>query len=329
MTVLTRAKVIALDSTPPLSLQQALANFEQQFTYPLGAAGSFRIEHGQDYSGFCRAMGTGRSFIVEKNDQVKAAIGTSIRTLNTPDGKVQAAYICDLKTNPNINCGRALLSCMEAALVWCKPQAQAAYGVVMDGTVADPAVYSGRFGIPHFAPVGKVAVLQISLAKREISDKDKSVEIVSELASRQKFAALANGFSCSSGRPQERSQIEPTWFASAGASGCLEDTRKVKRLVRDNGSEIVAAHLSNFAYTEVDSAAEMINTAATLAAAQNFQCLFVSFPWQESLPIVQALPNLKVMVASANIYAHAPAQAYTQTYKWTAGSPWFIHSSEI
>ncbi len=324
MTVLTRAKVIALDSMPPLPLQQALANFEHQFTYPLGAVGSFRIEHGQDYSGFCRAMGPGRSFVVEKDNQVKAAIGTSIRTLNTPDGKVQAAYICDLKTNQNANCGRALLVCMEAALVWCKPQAQAAYGVVMDGTVADPAVYSGRFGIPHFASVARVAVLQISLAPRDTSSaKNISVEIVSEPTSRQQFATLANGYYCASGTPHERSSIEPIWFASSGASGCLEDTRKVKRLIRDNGSEIVAAHLSNFAYTNVDAAASMINCAATLAAAQNFQCLFVSFPWQDCLPIVQSLPQLKVMVASATIYAHAPAHALT------AGSPWFIHSSEI
>lgn len=323
MKVLTRAKVIALDSPPPLPLQQALENFEQQFTYPLGAAGSFRIEHGQDYSGFCRAMGTGRSFIVEKDNEIKAAIGTSIRTLDTPQGKVQAAYICDLKTNPNANCGRALLSCMEAALIWCRPQAQAAYGVVMDGTVADPAVYSGRFGIPHFSPVARVAVLQVSLAPLVTSAKNNSIEIVSEWAARQQFAALANGYVCTSGTPIERSRIEPLWFASEGASGCLEDTRRVKRLIRDNGSEIVAAHLSNFAYSDVDPAASMIETAAARAANQNFQCLFVSVPLQDSMLIVQALTRLKVMLASATIYAHSPEQVLI------ADSPWFIHSSEI
>lgn len=190
----------------------------------------------------------------------------------------------------------------------------------MDGTAANPAIYSGRLGIPHFTAAGKVAVLQIALRAPNTGSACKpEVEIVSEAAARAQFARLAGGFHCPSGSPQERSQISPLWLATTGASGCLEDTRKVKRLVKNDGSEIVAAHLSNFAYSDVNAAALMINSAATLAALQHFQCLFVSFPWQDCQSIVQALPALNMLVASATVYAHA----------LTAGNPWFVHSSEI
>jgi hypothetical protein len=46
-----------LCSAPSPSQAKALAEFEGQFNYPLGAGRSFRISHGEDYPRFFRAIG--------------------------------------------------------------------------------------------------------------------------------------------------------------------------------------------------------------------------------------------------------------------------------
>lgn len=320
---MSKSGVVELKSAPSQALQIALQTFEKQFSYPLSEAGSFSIEHGRDYSRFCQAMGPARSFIVEANGIVKAAIATSIRALETPQGCLQTAYICDLKINPRANSGRSLISAMNAAHDWCKPQAEVAYGVVMQGTAADPAKYSGRLGIPQFLPVGQITVLQIdlhSLAKAAWQ-ADVSVSESTESISRDHFAQLAHGYFCLLGDPNLRSQTQPIWLTASGASGCLEDTRQAKRLIKADGNEILAAHLTNFAYKDFASACVMIGAAAQKAVVGNFQSMFVSFPSEDRDGIMRelSLRGINPLVAGATIYAHGLKE----------GQPWFIHSSEI
>jgi len=323
MTKTRRATVMELQSLPSPSMQSALRQFEKQFTYPLSQAGRFSIEHAVDYCRFVQAMGPGRSFIVEKNGIIKAAIATSIRLLKISTGQyLQAAYICDLKTGPEANCGHSLLSAMEAAFIWCKPQAQAAYGVVMQGTAADPALYSGRLGIPHFSPVASVTVLQITLSGgSRVDTTDKAVIETTERASREQFGQIAGGYACQLGTPELRSQLAPVWLTSSGASGCLEDTRKAKRLISTDGNEILAAHLTNFAYTSATAACKMISAAAEKAKEKKFQSMFVCFPGEDRPEIFHKLTEagIEALATGATVYGHGLEER----------QPWFIHSSEI
>jgi hypothetical protein len=136
---------------------------------------------------------------------------------------------------------------------------------------------------------------------------------------RENYKRLAKGYQCDLGSTALRSLQVPLWFSSAQASGCLEDTRGAKRLRQSNGEEIVAAHLSNFAYESAAAATAMLRAAALAARARGYQCMFVSFPWQDHLSIIAALADMPFSLASATVYAHGIS----------TGSPWFIHSSEI
>src|SRR5689334_21167798 len=94
-----KAMTIHQVSGPPSpELAQALAEFEEPFTYPLGAGRFFRISHGSDYTLFFRAQGDAACFIAENQGRVIGALGTSIRTLWLPDGSERkVAYFGDLK----------------------------------------------------------------------------------------------------------------------------------------------------------------------------------------------------------------------------------------
>src|SRR5947209_14573153 len=151
----------ALRDRPTPQLARALAEFERRFTYPLGPGRSFRISHGDDYPRFFRAMGPATCFIAQKEDRVIGALGVAIRPLLMPDGNQRAvAYIGDLKVDPDARGTAVFLRLALAAVAWARPQVDAAFGVVMDGTAASPATYSGRAGIPAFLAAGKISVIR-------------------------------------------------------------------------------------------------------------------------------------------------------------------------
>jgi len=54
------------------------------------------------------------------------------------------------------------------------------------------------------------------------------------------------------GNPAERSETSPLWLLEPDGSACgrLEDTRRAKRLIADDGVEMRSAHLSCFAYQD-------------------------------------------------------------------------------
>src|SRR5437867_9963421 len=90
-----------LREAPDDKLSAALAEFELQFTYPLGPGRTFRISHGDDYPRFFRAMGEAVSFVVTNQDCVLGTLGVAIRRLLLPDGfEPTVAYLGDLKVVP-------------------------------------------------------------------------------------------------------------------------------------------------------------------------------------------------------------------------------------
>jgi hypothetical protein len=297
-------KVHQLMGPPAPALAEALAEFEKPFTYPLGPGRTFRISHGEDYTLFFRSQGTGACFVAEQDGQVAGALGTAIRRLIMPDGtECRAAYFGDLKIAAAARCGSVLIRLARTAEAWLRPQVSVGFGIVMGGTSLNPEAYTGRAGIPGFEEVGRVAALRIhggepgQVPERFVSDS---------ATGKAAYRRLASGrYACPVGKEAEqRSEIGTTWLANPDNSACgmLEDTRKAKRLIISDGSEMLSAHLSCFAYDSVTAGAELIDVALRHALSLNFPALFVSVVEQDAPAFQAALRGLEVVVAPAVVY---------------------------
>jgi len=154
--------VHSLHDPPAPAIARALAELEEEFTYPLGPGRTFRISHGDDYPRFFRAIGAARCFVAEQQGRVVGALGVAVRRLILPDGSERTTgYIGDLKVAVEARGSLVFLRLVRAGDAWVRPQITAAFGVVMDGTPTTPAVYTGRAGIPAFREVGKMVIWRL------------------------------------------------------------------------------------------------------------------------------------------------------------------------
>lgn len=315
-------KVHALRDKSPPELANALAEFEARFTYPLGPGRSFRISHGEDYARFFRAMGPATCFVAQTEDRVVGTLGMAIRPTLMPDGSARrVAYIGDLKIDPAARGGVVLLRLGLAALAWGRPQVSAAYGVVMEGTPASPATYSGRAGLPAFLQVGRVMVLRFATGGGATSESDPRW-VVSPDYAMECYRSLSRGrYAAWGGAPAERSEIALVWLMHPNAAACgqLEDTRRAKRLTDESGAEMLSAHLSCFAWRTPAAGAELIHQARQRAAVLGFPALFVSVAECDRGPLADALGDVETVVAPASVYGAG----------LSAGSAWNINTSEI
>ncbi|MBY0528213.1 MAG: GNAT family N-acetyltransferase [Gemmataceae bacterium] len=303
--------------SPPL--RDALMRFERQFVYPLGPGRTFRIEHGCDYARFYLAIGEAQCFVYEEDGQVLGVISVAVRPVLRPDGEAMpVAYIGDVKVAPGPRRGAVLLRMVREAEPWCRARAVAAFGVVMDGTPVVPSAYTGRLGIPAFVELGKTIVFRfLCAASASMADAFQS----DESGARTCYASLVQGrFACLPGVPAERSEIPPTWLVHPqGACGCLEDTRRAKRLIADDGQEMRSAHLSAFAYRDVRVGAEFLRVAIGRAAALGFPALFVAVPAAEAEALRGELQELEAVRAPATVFG----------FQFETGPLWNVNTSEI
>jgi hypothetical protein len=326
-------KVHQLSGPPSPELADALAQFEEPFTYPLGAGRFFRISHGADYTLFFRAQGRASCFIAENDGRVVGALGTAIRKLWLPDGvEREVAYFGDLKIARDLRGGVVLMRLARAAEVWLRPKVQAGFGVVMGGTSLTPAAYTGRAGIPDFKELGRLTIFRISLPDR--SDEQRWGERPREplhLDDEEMIATPEAGLECyrrlSTGRcaspvssAVERSEITPVWLMTPDGSACglLEDTRKAKRLISDDGSEMLSAHLSCFAYRAVAAASRLIGVALNRSLRSGFPAVFVSVPETDAPTLQAALSHFTVHPAPATVYGTGLEPGY-----------WNVNTAEI
>lgn len=309
-----------LSSAPPPDLARALAAFEAQFWYPLGPGRTFRISHSEDYPRFFRAMGEGGCFVAMHEGSVIGTFGAAIRRLALPDsGARLIAYLGDLKVAPIARRGRAVLELVRAAREWASPRVEAAFSVVMDGTVVTPESYAGRLEIPPLEPLGKVVVLRL----RTVRDL---AELPACMATRTGGAAChqrlrAGRYTLSDGTCEERSESSPQWLVLPDGSACgrMEDTLKAKRLFADDGAEMRSAHLSCFASGSLRSGADLIRAASHHAAQLGFEALFVAVAEPEAASFVAGLTETLLAVAPATIYGTGLA----------TGPLWHINTAEI
>jgi hypothetical protein len=314
-------KVHPIAGPLPASLARALAEFEAPFTYPLGPGKFFRITHGEDYTLFFRTLGDGVCFIAEHQDRVEGTLGTAVRRLWMPNGTVcRVGYLGDLKIATNARGGTMLVRLARAAEGWLRPQVKAGFGVVMDGTAARPDAYTGRAGIPAFRDIGHVIVFRIPRSDEASRVEPCPFETTQE-AGLACYRRLSVGrYACAPGEAQKRSQMNTVWLMNADGSACgmLEDTRKAKRLITEDGSELVSAHLSCFAYNTVSAGVRLIEIAQRQLARLALPALFVAVAQPDAKELGEFFRKAAVTAAPATVYG--------------AGLPtgnWNINSSEI
>jgi len=312
--------VHALAAAPVPELARALAQFEGQFTYPLGPGRSFRISNGDDYPQFFRAIGDGVCFVAERGGEVLGVLGLAATRLRV-EGARPAIYLGDLKITPAARGGRVLVRLAEVAAEWCASRAACGFGVVMDGTPITPDRYTGRLGIPPFREAAKIAVLRLPASQTSIPFVQWEANAG---AGEEFFARLTpDRFGTTGGNPAERSETTPLWLVAPGGDACarFEDTRRAKRLIADDGSEMMSAHLSCIGYRDLAALAELLRVARRVAAARGFPALFAAVPEAETAAVVSLIGEPGIVVAPATVYSAGPGLE--------PGREWSVNTAEI
>src|SRR5260221_3640788 len=120
------------------------------------------------------------------------------------------------------------------------------------------------------------------------------------------YARLSHGrFSTPGGIPEERSEMSPVWLMhpTGLACGLVEDTRRAKRLLADDGAELRSGHLSFFAFATPAAGAELLRVAARQAGRFVHPSLFVSVAPPDATELEHALGAIDKVIAPATIYA--------------------------
>lgn len=291
--------------TPPSKISKALAEFERQFVYPLGNQRTFRIVHSEDYSLFFRAMGKGGCLVAESNGIVLGVIGFALRDLLFPDGTIQSTlYIGDLKIDPNARGGRIFYR-LAQALQERSSQVPYAYGIVMDGTNQTPLAYTGRAGLPLFEKIRKITLFRVPCSSQIVPNELPENFLTTEEEGYACYQDCTKGqYASGKSFSERRSQISAIWLKTKENSACgrLEDTRIAKRLITEEGEEIISAHLSYFAYRDQISAKRLICMAQYYAFEQDIPYFFVSIDTTEVAPFLDFFEKLQAYPASATIY---------------------------
>ncbi len=312
-----------LCATPSPELSSALAEFEKQFTYPLGPGRSFRISHGEDCSRFFRAMGEpGVSIVLEERGRVLGTVGVAVRQLLAPDGsEIRVIYLGDLKVAPEARTSLAFLRLAWEAERWSRPWSARGFGVVMDGTPVTPDAYTGRAGIPGARALGNVMVWRIPCLEKEATSSSLAFRSSREAISACYRRLSLGRFASLGGKPSERSLMSPQWLChpSGRACGLVEDTRQAKRLWVDDGSEMCSGHLSYFAFSSVDDAVELLHEATRITGEAGHPALFVAVARNDHGDLARALGQPNTVLAPATVFGGGLDD----------GAAWNINSSEI
>jgi hypothetical protein len=177
-------------------------------------------------------------------------------------------------------------------------------------------------GLPAFTPLAKVMVFRVPAEAEAEAVGDATRFTTDADAGERCYRELSRGrYWSPGGRPEERSELSPTWLVDAEGLACgrLEDTRRAKRLLLSDGSEMVSAHLSCFAFAEVAAGAALVRTAARRAAGLGYPALFVAAADPDIAGLQARLGSMDLTLASATVYGTG----------LEAGRPWNVNTAEI
>jgi hypothetical protein len=115
--------------------------------------------------------------------------------------------------------------------------------------------------------------------------------------------------------------MKPVWLLEPSGQACgrLEDTRRAKRLIADDDTEMLSAHLSCFAYQDVRAGIDLLRVGLRHAAERGFPALFVAIAAPEVENFCKSLEGMAVIRAPATIYGTA----------LEPGAIWNINTAEI
>jgi hypothetical protein len=107
------------------------------------------------------------------------------------------------------------------------------------------------------------------------------------------------------GNPTGRSETAPLWLVAPDSSACgrFEDTRRAKRLIADDGGEMIAGHLSCIGYANHTSLADLLRVARGIAFARGFPALFAAIPAAEAGAVLAHINEPGIVVAPATVFA--------------------------
>jgi hypothetical protein len=189
----------------------------------------------------------------------------------------------------------------------------------MAGTSSEPAVYTGRLGIPDFTAVGEIAVLRfLTAASRAPS---KVIDAPSDQFAATEERLRATGVQPAAGDSTLRSLIAVERFCHVNETACglLEDTRRGKRLIQASGEEIVSSHQARLSWSDLTAAGDVLKHALNRSFELGFPAMFCSMPlaaWAQLRPVLQ---GLEYQQTSATVYGyHVPDDLN-----------WWIDTSEI
>lgn len=328
-----------------------ISNFEAGFRYPLSATEHFSISHGADYSLFYRSMGKSLVLAAEQDELPIATVAATIRELQSPGGTIhRCAYIGDLKYRKSAGASRKLLSLLLELQDWCIQNADSALAVVMGGTQNLPDSYSGRLGLRKMKRLGAMHIYRIPIQPLASCRQFKEAELIASARAHSIIATSPQNFFCF--KPNQNgasdsectSLISPIWLGTTApvsttdsdngesssvgcAAGCLQDTRKAKKLFREDGSEILNAHLTNFCFDSIDSAASIIESALESARNNNFEALFLSLDTERSQQLSAVLEKFGATKSEAIIYGVGVIAE--EQFNDHSNRNWCINSSEV
>lgn len=305
----------------PAATGRALAEFEREFTYPLGPSERFRISHGEDYLPFFRAIGEAELLAVEEAGRIVGGIARVRRRLEFRRGAGEtvqdsvAHYMCDLKVAAAAR-GTSVLARLirETKRVIEASDSRACYCVVMEGTGRLPTDYTGRLGVPRFEKVGEIVILRVSPGGPFV--KRGRVISLNDFA-QVRGRVAQEGYTATGGESAHRSWRSPLPLVTPDGDACgmLEDTRRGKRLWLESGRELVSAHLSGFAYATAEAGAALL-AAAVVRAEGPF---FVALPVRQMEAMRPLLDGLHFTEAAASVFGH----------DMESGHDWWVDTAEI
>jgi hypothetical protein len=303
----------------PPGFVPALARFEREFSYPLGPQARFHISHGERYLPFFQAMGRPEIILLEEDSEILGCLARVERRLRLDRGTpLDAHYLCDLKLRPSARGTTVLPRLIREAKRRIELSGSArCYCIVMDGTGKLPTDYTGRLGVPRFEKLAEIVILRLETlgtrgSARAVSER--SFAEVSRLLPRAGYSA------CDADRIF-RSAIEPIHLVTPDGDACgiIEDTRKGKRLFREDGDEMLSAHLSGLAFASAGAAALLLRGAAFFARGVGLPALFAALPASKAAEVIACLGSESFTVAPAAVYGHA----------LESGRDWWIDTAEI
>jgi hypothetical protein len=141
-------------------------------------------------------------------------------------------------------------------------------------------------------------------AAKDRADIDQSFTTTATHAAACFQRLTAGSYTGRGGDPAERSEMAPVWLMHPEGTSCgrLEDTRRAKRLIADDGSEMGSAHLSGFAFADHRAGVALIREALRRAALLGFPALFVAVAAPHAEEIRAELAGIETVAAPATVY---------------------------